>query len=856
MIYDIPLPRILDASGNEVRRINTPFASVNLNITPLSTATLELMEDDSIPARSYVEMFTSSGSAGIYRTRTPQVGFGNQSNTVEMEHAICEIGDYLVTEKIESEKSASAAISQLFSYYGGQKWQLGNVAANDTVMVDTDYDNILQAILAIMEQIPGYMLSFNFDTSPWTFSVVQRASAVTAEGRLSRNVQSVRIIEDDSELCTRVYAKGLGSGGGYGYIDADTITTYGVVERVASNSKMTSAQATRAANLYLEKHKHPRLTIEIDAQDLAQITGESLDELEIGRVYRLALPDYGITREETVTALQYNDVYGDPGSVAVTLSEEEETAVSYLHKTGSGGAGTRKKVEEDYAWIEDLNDRVSLVATDMEGLDARLDVTASQIRAEVSDSNNALSSSITQTASQIRAEVSDSNNSLSSAITQTASQIRAEVNDTANGLNSSITQTASQIRSEVSDSVSGLHSQITQTASSIRSEVASSISSAYHSIIEQTDSHIRSEVGSAVSGIYTSVIEQTGSYIRSEISAAASSITTSVIEQTGSYIRTEIANAASELSGSVIEQTESYIRFIVSDRSRVIAQWENPATIPGEEIHEGDVWVKTNGITTWNEFGELAWEDGATFNWEDYLGNRTLIYHNGAWVETASEIQQELNRQGIELNQEQIKLARADAEGNKAQLQITASMIRSEVKNTRDGLSSLIEQTASQIRTEVTNSVNGLSSSITQTASQIRAEVNNSVSGLQSSITQTASQIRSEVNNTANGLRSSITQNANQIELKVSKNGVISSINQSAEAVTIRASKINLSGYVTASELSAVDASISNLTSGVTQAGYIRTASFRAGSITFGSYSLRRGYVTVDGTPFQVVMWG
>ena len=42
-----------------------------------------------------------------------------------------------------------------------------------------------------------------------------------------------------------------------------------------------------------------------------------------------------------------------------------------------------------------------------------------------------------------------------------------------------------------------------------------------------------------------------------------------------------------------------------------------------------------------------------------------------------------------------------------------------------------------------------------------------------------------------------------QIELKVSKDGVVSAINQTAETIKIQASKINLSGYVTASQLSA-----------------------------------------------------
>lgn len=48
----------------------------------------------------------------------------------------------------------------------------------------------------------------------------------------------------------------------------------------------------------------------------------------------------------------------------------------------------------------------------------------------------------------------------------------------------------------------------------------------------------------------------------------------------------------------------------------------------------------------------------------------------------------------------------------------------------------------------------------------------------------------------------SLTVQAGQIKSKVSKNGVISSINQTAEEIKISASKINLSGFVTASQMS------------------------------------------------------
>ena len=64
-----------------------------------------------------------------------------------------------------------------------------------------------------------------------------------------------------------------------------------------------------------------------------------------------------------------------------------------------------------------------------------------------------------------------------------------------------------------------------------------------------------------------------------------------------------------------------------------------------------------------------------------------------------------------------------------------------------------------------------------------------------------------------------LTVQAGQISSKVSKDGVISEINQSAESVVIKASKINLSGYVTASQL---EAEIANIK--ITDSSYITTA--------------------------------
>lgn len=379
MMYDIPLPRLLDANMQEVRRLRPIFCGVTQTLKPLSTASMELQKGEIVPARSFVEMYTSAGSAGIYRSRAPQKGFGDQTDSVELEHAVCEIGDYLVKEEIEEETTARAAIIKLFSHYGGSLWQLGTISPTDTVTLTADYDNVLEAILALMDQIPGYMITFDQSSLPWKLNVVARPQTVTAEGRLSRNIQSVRITEDDSDLCTRVYIEELPNG----YMDADTISTYGVVERqITSSGDITEAQAQRMASLYLQKHKKPALSVDIDAQDLAAVTGETLDKFEIGKRFRLAIPEYNVTVEEIITALNWSNVYDEPGAVTVTLAEQDETLLTFLHKqdvTGgrSGGAGRKRQekiVKEFETAISQTDYEISLRAyqRDLEHTDENL----------------------------------------------------------------------------------------------------------------------------------------------------------------------------------------------------------------------------------------------------------------------------------------------------------------------------------------------------------------------------------------------------------------------------------------------------------------------------------------------------
>ena len=86
------------------------------------------------------------------------------------------------------------------------------------------------------------------------------------------------------------------------------------------DSETTAAQAYKYATRYLSRRKEPAISVELDAVDLSEATGETLDAFAVGKKFRLALPGYGVTVEQWITGIRYQDVYGDPRHVTLTLA--------------------------------------------------------------------------------------------------------------------------------------------------------------------------------------------------------------------------------------------------------------------------------------------------------------------------------------------------------------------------------------------------------------------------------------------------------------------------------------------------------------------------------------------------------
>lgn len=418
MMTKIPLPKVWDKNLNYIGEIRPIKVSATIKLVPLSYASLQLPKGVNVPARGFVELFSSMGSLGIFRVRSPQDAYGDDITTAELEHAITEVGDYLVLGSYDEMMPANQAFTTIFSHYRGNHWQLGSVAAlgTDQIAVQADHVRVLECLISLLEQKTDCMMAFDFSTTPWTLNFVKRDTVVSAEGRLARNVNFAKVSYDDTELCTRAYFQvsateeadpsgfpafdvnlnysagvfvsyggklyrlpnGHVAGVAWGntqktlvndvpsttwqYVDSDTIGTYGIVEKeVYSGGDYTDTEVLRVVQDFLNKHKEPRVSVEISAEELSSITGEPFDTFTIGKLCRLALVDYGVTIERTITGLSWDNVYGDPLDITVNLADEEDTAINFLHDvdtnggtiggSGGGGGGGGKKKQED-VWKE------------------------------------------------------------------------------------------------------------------------------------------------------------------------------------------------------------------------------------------------------------------------------------------------------------------------------------------------------------------------------------------------------------------------------------------------------------------------------------------------------------------------
>lgn len=327
-------PRLLDKNLAEKERLYAKSQSVSLNLTPLTTGSLTLMERSSAQIRDFIELYTARGTAGVYRVTSKESGYGTGGDLISLEHGICVLGDAVTPGEGTISGTYRAALTELLTYQTAKigstpMWTLGEVDVPETETIDYDLNGgkTLHAILDVLDTLEGYALTFDQGGFPWVMNVKKLEETPSCEGRLSRNVITARVTLDDSELCTRVESERLPNG----YMQLEDAPQWGVVsERLSFADDVPDETVIEECRRYLEARKNPRVSVEIDGLELSKITGEPLDRFDCGRMMRLALPEYGATVNERIVSIHYAEAIARPERVTVTLSTAIRDASSSL----------------------------------------------------------------------------------------------------------------------------------------------------------------------------------------------------------------------------------------------------------------------------------------------------------------------------------------------------------------------------------------------------------------------------------------------------------------------------------------------------------------------------------------------
>jgi len=259
-------------------------------------------------------------------------------------------------------------------------------------------------------------------------------------------------------------------------------------------------------------------------------------------------------------------------------------------------------------------------------------------------------------------------------------------------------------------------------------------------------------------------------------------------------------------------------RTIINNAPAIYTQMEDPFSVAGggHEPKEGAVWIMDDGEHTWGDMASRTWEElSADYDWRQLAGSKGMVYMNGQWEKFVDHGGEILQGTRIKKTEEEVALQAGDITGLYGQISVTAREIRSEVIDARQGLQSTISQTASEIRLDVTDKYNELSGNITVNSDKISLVV------------------------------AGTGQNA-----YIKPAAIIAAINNGESSILISADHINLDGYVTATDLNAVQANIDNLTAGITIATALKATTMRANSsLAVGS---NNSQITLDGSDRKI----
>lgn len=345
------------------------------------------LQDDMEPGAGTV--WRVSGIGENKRTRVRTVRLEHVINTLK---DICLFGEVKPQDMGGTASGVSAEVAARYLISKQADWELDEVTYMFTAPYTFNGENIFDALEIISGSLPDSYWYLDTTTYPFRITIGQKSSAVACEMREGRNLETIDQDINKKSMYTRVYPIG------YNNIHIDSVyvsqneSTYGRRDKVITDTSIKDkVLLQRWAEDYLANHCEPVVTITVTGREISGKTGVAIDQLAVGTMCRIPIPDLGTVITERITKLKWKDKISDPEDITVTLANNKQDVARIIRQLQtSGGRGSRagaKESEEDHAWIVDTTDHVTLVAEAFIGKDGDNPVDWSRVAALGVDQN-------------------------------------------------------------------------------------------------------------------------------------------------------------------------------------------------------------------------------------------------------------------------------------------------------------------------------------------------------------------------------------------------------------------------------------------------------------------------------------
>ena len=358
---------VYDRSLQKIAYLENAFdVCYTQKLNDLSTAQFSLPIDDDknkfCQPFNFVEIFDGDDRVDLFRILPTQLTKDGDTRSIkyQCEHVLSTLLDD-VLYKYHQIGGVGIRTRDVLQYILDRQtvkhWQLGQVDFTRQFLYKWENENLLAAIFSVPKPFDEeYQWTWDTSSYPWTLSLIRPSTSVSTYVHYRKNLQGITKTTDPTMLCTRLYALGYGEGDnqltiesvnptGKAYIDADTQAQYGIISRIWVDRRYENAEALyNAAVAMLSKLKIPRISYDIDAADLYQLTRDSIDKFEIGALVRVVDDEIGVDYQTRVVGITKNNVTSNPADIKIELSNQTLNVASSIAELAD-----RTRINEVYA---------------------------------------------------------------------------------------------------------------------------------------------------------------------------------------------------------------------------------------------------------------------------------------------------------------------------------------------------------------------------------------------------------------------------------------------------------------------------------------------------------------------------